>query len=195
MLAILPTLNSLRLSVGWASGRMALVALALALALVVGACGRATLTTAADSPSTTATGTAQASPTPSPSPSYSPADLAAAQQTATMTLKPDGDTCASGSCPFTSEMTTRLANPPIQGVNPICRCQAPWSNATYDAEPGANGIVVHVVLVANGPAAASSSQAHFDLTVVSQSGQWLVSDISCTGVPNSSIFDPNPPLC
>jgi len=176
-------------------GQWAPVMVALAMTVFLGSCGRGTPTSAADSPSPTATGTVETSPTLGPTPSYSPTDLKAAQLTAMATLKADGDTCASGACPFTVELTIRLANPPIQGANPICRCQAPWSSATYDAEAGSNGIVVHVVLVATGPTPSSSSQARFDLTMVSQSEQWLVSDISCTGVPNSSIFDPNPPLC
>ena len=162
----------------------------LALGLLVAACGGASTGTPTATQSATVTVTVTPAPTATPGPTAQQLTAVAAQ-----VYHSDGSTCergggvaggsgptSYGSCPFTSGFAQTLAAAQQAnaaaasgfggGANLLCHCQAaPTDYAVSSAQPSGSGGTANVLADYGG------GNLTFILTVVSQNGQLLVSDI------------------
>ena len=163
----------------------------LALGLLVAACGGASTGTPTATQSATVTVTATPAPTATPGPTAQQLTAVAAQ-----VYHSDGSTCSPlgsspgttsySSCPFTSGFAQTLAaaqQAEIRavggfggGADLLCHCQAvPPDYAVSSAQPSGSGGTANVLADYGG------GGLTFILTVVSQNGQLLVSNIHVQG--------------
>lgn len=167
--------------------------------------GPTTPATAQPTPSSTATsasltpsGVPSASPTSTPSPSAAPSVLTAdqAMSLAQSVFPPSAlqgrttyGTCSSDQCPFTSRLSGRVGQHPLQGADAICRCQngSETFASTADALTASGG-VAHVSLFDAG--------LGLDLIIIRQNSDFLVDDIQCSGKgASTSIYSDPIPAC
>jgi hypothetical protein len=185
---------------------MRLRALALiTLALAIGAC-TTTLPNTAASPTPTPTPTPSPTPTPIPTPAVvdgrivvSNLDDNGAAVVAGILYPASGGDCAINgkydSCPVSDGLAVRLDSNPIQGAQPLCRCQNTYQSRTITTEalpPGNPGAIAHVVLDFG-----AGTTVKLDVTVLRTNTGWFASDTSCTGQDPqaTSIYAASPPPC
>ena len=163
--------------------RLELWAPMLALGVLAAACGGASTGTPPATQSTTSSVTLPPAATATPGPTAQQLTAVAAQ-----VYHSDGSICETGtpgttaayhSCPFTSEFAQALATAQQADLHAIllCHCQAPPRDyAVSSAQPSGSGGAANVLADYSG-----GGNLTFTLTVVSQNGQLLVSDVHVQG--------------